>query len=197
MSEAIIASDEVGRGAVAGPIVAAAVLCRGFRKERLILAKVKDSKLLTARQRQILFLLITGNFDWQIQALSNKYIDRHGIQMANIRVMEKAINKLLAKRPIDSVNIIADYVGGAKKYLSADTEIKFFKKGDELYQEIAAASIVAKVFRDNLMGKWHKKYPQYGFARHKGYGTKEHLKNIRAHGFSPLHRHSFLKALDR
>lgn len=197
MSQLIIASDEVGRGALAGPIVAAAIIARGFYKEKQILAKVKDSKLLTARRRQELFLLITRHFDWSIQMLSNKYIDRHGIQSANVRVMEKAILKLGPENRNKAIKIIADYVGGAWRYQSNDLKINFFKHGDSIYPEIAAASIVAKVYRDKLMGQWDKKYPDYDFGRHKGYGTRGHLDKIKLFGFCPLHRRSFLRGLDR
>ncbi len=197
MSKLIIASDEVGRGAVAGPIVAAAILTRGFYKEKRILAKVKNSKLLTASQREELFVLITEHFDWSVQALSSKHIDRFGIQSANVKVMERTILKLRSKYRNKPVRILADYVGGAWRYQASDLKINFFKHGDSVYPEIAAASMLAKVYRDKLMRRWDSKYPQYGFAQHKGYGTRAHLDQIRLFGFCPLHRRSFLTGLDR
>lgn len=177
---------------MAGPIVAAAIWSRGFSKEKKILAKVKDSKLLTAKQREALFVLITGNFSWTVHAIGHKYIDRFGIQLANVRVVEGAMKKLLLKEKIIRPKIMADYVGGAKKYLSTKIKIDFYKHGDSIFPEISAASIVAKVYRDRLMNECHKKYSSYGFNKHKGYGTPEHLAKIKSLGPCDIHRRSFL-----
>jgi len=192
MGKLTVGLDEAGRGALAGPIVAAALVYRGLATEKKILAKVKDSKLLTARQREKLSALINANFIFSIQALSNKYIDRLGIQKANVLVMEQCVLKLLPYLRQNSYVIKADYVGGAKKYLKTNLEIEFYKKGDRLHPEIAAASIIAKVYRDKLMQKYHRQYPAYNFKQHKGYGTAEHRRSIAKSGLCPWHRRSFL-----
>ncbi len=195
MAKYIIGIDEVGRGPLAGPIVAAAVFSVGSKDQQNILAQLKDSKLLSAKKREDLNELILENFLFSIKLIDNKFIDERGIQLANVLVMQEALNDLL-KKIIDinhgEINIVADYVGGAKKYWP-DTEAEFFKKGESVYQEIAAASIIAKVFRDKLMEEYHEIFSNYNFDKHKGYGTKDHLAAIKTHGPCEIHRWSFLK----
>lgn len=192
MSKLIIGIDEAGRGAWAGPIVAAAVLYRSFSGEKAILAKVKDSKSLSPATRQELFRLIDRYFIWSVAALSNKFIDKKGIQAANVEVMEKALHLICYRYNIYPDEVRADYVGGAKKYLSKDLKISFYKHGDSLFPEISAASIIAKVYRDRLMLRYHRQYPIYNFKKHKGYGTREHKDCLVKYGFCPGHRRSFL-----
>ena len=184
----LIGLDEAGRGSVAGPIVAAAVLCKGLNSEKRILSQVKDSKLLSAKQREELFDLITNNFTWAVHLFNNRYIDRYGIQAANVRVIERAFKKIEDNNTL----ALSDYVGGAHRYLNKKTIINFYKRGESKFAEIAAASIIAKVYRDRLMNKFCQKYPQYYFSQHKGYGTKQHLEIIKSIGTCPIHRQSFL-----
>jgi ribonuclease HII len=190
-----IGIDEVGRGPVAGPIVGAAVFSMGSAEQRNVLKQVRDSKLLSQKKRELLSELIVENFLFSIKIIDNQIIDQRGIQMANILVMQEALNDLL-KKIINinhgEINIVADYVGAAKKYWP-DTKLEFFQHGESVHEEIAAASIIAKVYRDQLMTDWHKEFPLYNFDQHKGYGTKEHLRLIKEHGLCPLHRRSFLE----
>ena len=183
--------DEVGRGSLAGPIVAVALLSRGFPQEKKILSQLKESKSLTVAKREFFFAQIVTNFLWSASVLDNQFIDRYGIQKANLLVFQEASESLL-KEVVSPVEILADYVGGASNYLR---HISFFKKGDEQFAEIAAASIVAKVYRDNLMEEASQFFPLYDFASNKGYGSKDHLESLRQYGPSKFHRYSFLKNL--
>lgn len=188
----IIGIDEVGRGCVAGPIVAVACLSRGTDTENKILKQAKDSKKLTAKKREELFELLSNNFIWVVSEIDNQEIDRIGIQPANCLVVERAAEKLLQKLENFAGKILADHIGGAHNY-TGNKGIKFHIKGESKFAEIAAASILAKVYRDNLMQEWHDKYPAYDFTQHKGYGTKQHLAIITEQGICPIHRQSFLK----
>ena len=192
----MIGVDEVGRGPVAGPIVAAAVFSTSSKEQQNILAQVSDSKLLSTKKREYLSELIVENFLFSIKVIDNKFIDERGIQVANILVMQEALNDLLKKIISinhSEINIVADYVGGAKKYWP-ETEVEFFKKGESVYREIAAASIIAKVFRDKLMDEYHELFSGYNFNKNKGYGTKDHLAAIKKYGPREIHRRSFLGA---
>ncbi len=170
--------DEAGRGPLAGPIVSAAVVLQSE------VEGVDDSKRLTERKREELFdILMSNKHDIGISIISDEVIDRIGIQMANISAMLEAVSKL--KRKPDLV-LVDGY------------EIKGFPcpawkiiKGDQLSASIGAASIIAKVTRDRIMKEFDNKYPGYGFAKHKGYGTKEHLSAIEKLGPCPIHRLSF------
>lgn len=185
----IIGLDEAGRGALAGPIVAGAVL---FSKKLLLpkgrkslgfYSHIKDSKLLTAKQRSELFSLITDNFIWSIGKASAREIDRFGIVQAN---------KLAMQRAVDNLSVVPDYL--LIDYIS-DIGFKIptqgIIKGDNKVFSIAAASIVAKVSRDRLMENYHKKYNIWNFDKHKGYGTSLHMRCLQKYGISPLHRRSF------
>jgi ribonuclease HII len=178
---AVAGVDEAGRGPLAGPVVAAAVI--------LDLSKdwdgIDDSKQLTAEQREDLYARVMEGaraFAWS--AAGPRVIDRMNIRRATHRAMASAVRRLAVAPElvlVDGHETIGDIaheqcavVGGDGKCLS-----------------IAAASIVAKVIRDRLMERLDKVWPVYGFARHKGYGTAEHLNAIRMHGPCPLHRWSF------
>jgi len=193
MARYIIGIDEAGRGPLAGPIVAAAILSTGCQKQNNILSGVRDSKKLTSQEREHFFDLLTNNFIYAIESLDNNFIDRYGIQAANILLVGELLDKL-KKYKTSGVIIKVDYIGGAGQYFREE-KIGFYKHGDDIFKEISAASIIAKVYRDRLMGDYDKKYPQYGFSKHKGYGTKFHLANIKKYGSCPLHRTSFLKNL--
>ena len=173
--------DEAGRGPLAGPVMAAAVvLPREFHHNTLT-----DSKLLTARQRDRLFAELTGNPDvfWAVGVSSVEVIDRDNILRATEQAMVAAFNALPC-RP-DHALIDGWPVRG---FPVAQTAIV---SGDEKSFSIAAASVIAKVTRDRLMIQLHEQFPQYNFARHKGYGTPEHLAALEQHGPSPVHRQSF------
>lgn len=172
--------DEVGRGALAGPIVAVAVILpKDFR-----VGGIKDSKLLTPRQREELYFIICDRAVATCVAfISHKMIDKRGIAWANKMVIKRALCKM---KPLPDFALVdAMLIDG----LAMPT--KSIIRGDRLVKSIAAASIVAKVTRDKYLVKQDKKYPQYGFARHKGYGTKFHRDMLCEHGPCEVHRKSF------
>ena len=176
--------DEVGRGPWAGPITAAAVIIKNaeFRMQNL---GIKDSKKLTEEKREELFEILTKSkhIEYRVAWISSKEVDRIGLGKANQSVLKKVVEGLKTK---------PDYVL-VDGFLIKDLKISQEKiiKGDEKVLSIAAASIIAKVSRDRYMKKLAKKYPQYGFEKHKGYGTKQHLKAIKKFGICSEHRRSF------
>lgn len=174
--------DEVGRGSWAGPVVAAAVvLPPGWRKPK----NLADSKLLRPIDREKLARVIKREaVSYAIAETSVAVINREGVGRATQRAFRRAI-KDLNVRP-DFHLIDAFYI----KYLPKKSQLPIVK-GDEKCASIAAASIIAKVYRDRQMKNLSRQYPDYGFAKHKGYGTKEHQSAIKERGFSPVHRLSF------
>lgn len=177
----IAGMDEVGRGAWAGPIVAAAVMLHpNARRVR----GVRDSKLLTPDAREKLFPLIIENaLAWAVGVVSQRIIDRIGIVRANRQAMHFALEKL-SRTP--------DYVLTDAFALQWRAPVTAVPDGDRRVQSIAAASIIAKVWRDRLMTRLHERYPAYGFDRHKGYGTRAHETALKLHGLSAIHRRSFV-----
>lgn len=174
--------DEVGRGCFAGPVVVGAVI---FPKNCLLIDGVADSKLLNVRQREKLAKSIMDcAVSWAVAEVSVAIINKVGIGQATQMAFRKAV-KSLNKRA-DFVLIDAFYI----KHFNRKNQ-QAVKDGDKICASISAASIIAKVHRDKLMKGLAKKYPQYGFAKHKGYGTKFHQEAIRKHGLSRIHRTSF------
>lgn len=174
--------DEVGRGCFAGPVIVGAVV---FPAGVKLPDGVADSKLLKSRQREKLAAKIKDQaICWSIAEISTAVINKVGIGKATQMAFRKAI-KSLEKNP-DFILIDAFYV----KHLNRKKQ-KAVKDGDKICASISAASIIAKVYRDKLMRKLSKKYPRYGFGKHKGYGTKRHQEAIRRYGLSIIHRRSF------
>ena len=174
--------DEVGRGPLAGPIVAAAVILPPDCK----IKGLDDSKKISPRRREILFIqIIKQAVAVGLGKVNHALIDRINIGRANLLAMKMAVEKLKLK---------PDYllVDGARNRLDVSIPQRAINRGDAKCSSIAAASIVAKVTRDRLMKKYHVKYPFYGFDRHKGYGTALHLKQLSQYGPCPIHRRSFL-----
>lgn len=182
----IIGIDEAGRGPLAGPVVVAGVLYRGGTAFPKVLRGIKDSKKLSARQREEWFTRITAcpDFAWAVARVSPVTIDRINILQAS-RLGARRVYAKLAP----SNNVMAMLDGGL--LLPAGVPQETIVKGDEKIPLIAAASIIAKVTRDRLMIKLHKKYPRYRFDLHKGYGTVLHRKFLVQFGPSPIHRASF------
>lgn len=185
--------DEVGRGALAGPVVAGAVIftpaALGFLRRNGALYGLRDSKLLSPKQREKLAPLIKINARaWAVGAVSQKVIDRGGIAAATERAMFLAIKKLDVKPDFHLI----DYF--CLKEIAPDRQ-SGVADGDTLVASIAAASVIAKVYRDALMTRFHETYPHYGFDRHKGYGTEFHQEALRRFGPCPLHRLSFLSEI--
>lgn len=171
--------DEAGRGPLAGPVVAGAVILKsGDFKER-----IDDSKKLTAGQRQAAFDEIMKKAVIGIGVIDNYIIDKVNIANATILAMKQALFNMLIKPDFALIDGILD--------IRAGIPCKYIKSGDAKSLSIAAASIVAKVTRDNIMLACHKQYPKYDFNSHKGYGTQKHIYIIRKIGLSRLHRRSF------
>ncbi len=173
--------DEAGRGALAGDVFAAAVILpHTFRSKML-----NDSKQLTDKQRRELRLVIESKaLSYAVARVSNQEIDKTNILLASITAMNRAIKQLSLKPEF----IIVD----GNKFFT-DTGIKFqtIVKGDAQYMSIAAASILAKTYRDDYMIELSKQYPNYGWEKNKGYPTKDHRQAIKQYGITPLHRKSF------
>jgi len=177
--------DEAGRGAWAGPVVAAAVVL----PPKFKINGLNDSKLLSPAKREELYVIIIKNaVAYSTGIISEKTVDTEGIISATRQAFFKAIK---------AIENMTDYllIDGIKIF-DHKMPYEFFIKGDNRIASIAAASIVAKVTRDHLLNNYHRQYPVYGFDRHKGYGTAEHRKMIYTHGFCPLHRLSFQPLID-
>lgn len=171
--------DEAGRGPLAGPVVAGAVIIKDFKfKER-----IDDSKKLTAKKREKAYGEILKKSIVGVGIVDEKTIDNINIYQATKKAMQMAISKL--EIPPDFV-----IVDGKMKIVTK-CPLKCIVDGDSKSLSIAAASIIAKVTRDSLMIEYDKIYPQYGFARHKGYGTRAHMEALKTCGPSPIHRMSF------
>ena len=169
--------DEVGRGCLAGPVIAAAVI---LRKN---IPGLKDSKKLSKKKREELSLIIMQNSYFSFGSSSPKEIDKINILQASLLAMKRAILNL----SIEPGKILID--GIHKPDLNTDTQTII--SGDSYIDEISAASIIAKVYRDNLMMQFDKKYPNFYFSSHMGYGTKMHKAAIKKYGIIPIHRKTF------
>ncbi|HEX9828817.1 MAG TPA: ribonuclease HII [Bacteroidota bacterium] len=177
--------DEAGRGPLAGPVVAAAVI---FPKD-VFIDGVDDSKKLSEKKRNTLCILIKQQaLSIGIGVVQHEVIDRINIYQASILAMRKALDDLSLQPQFAAVD------GNSFKHDTLPYENII--DGDAKVFTIAAASIVAKVTRDHMMSEYHELYPVYGFAKHKGYGTKEHREAIRQHGLCDIHRRSFHVKLD-
>lgn len=181
---AICGVDEAGRGPLAGPVCAAAVIL----PEGHIIEGVNDSKKLSEKKREALFdVIIEEAVACSIAFGTVEEIERDNILRTTMNTMRRAV---------EGLKVPADYAmidGNRLPALSIPAE--YIIKGDAKSMSVAAASILAKVSRDRLMLQYAEKYPQYGFEQHKGYGTKLHVERLREFGPSPIHRLSFLKKI--
>lgn len=213
----VIGTDEAGRGPLAGPVVACAAIVRNDKfkilnfesnSNDLILNDknwdlVRDSKTLSPKQRDTAYDFILENFYVGIGICDHKTIDEINILQASFLAMKKAltdvyvkINQELVKAPHAGAHRIQDtkyivLVDGNKEIPNLSLYQKAVVGGDGIVKSISAASIVAKVTRDRMMLAMHEKYPQYGFDRHKGYGTKVHMEALNQFGPCEIHRQSF------
>ncbi len=180
--------DEVGRGCLAGDVVACAIIL----PINLLIEGVKDSKKLTPKKRENLYEIIYKNATAVgIGSVDSKTIDSINIKNSTITAMEKAIEGLKDR---EGKHVVPDFVLIDAEKLTIDIPQMSIIKGDEKCHGIAAASIVAKVHRDRRCEReWSHKYPEYGFEKHKGYGTKAHIEAIKKYGPCAIHRESFLK----
>jgi ribonuclease HII len=189
----VVGIDEVGRGALAGPVVvAAAVVPHGLRLKGL-----KDSKKLSARQRELWCARFAANPEimFVVARVYPRQIEKRNISQAANLAAQRVIKKLLKGDKKFSTPIFLDgglYIGN-KKWQAKNTAANTMVKADEIIGAVMVASIIAKVHRDRFMKKLAKRYPNYGFDIHKGYGTKIHRDAIARHGASAVHRLTFLK----
>ncbi len=180
--QVICGVDEAGRGPLAGPVCAAAVIL----PPHLEIPGLTDSKKLTDKKRRELFPLIQEQaIAWGIGLASEQEIDGINILQATFLAMQRALDQLQVRPDLALID------GNQEKDFGLP--VRTVVKGDSLSMNIAAASVLAKVTRDDLMVKAAEVYPQYGFEIHKGYGTKAHYAALRDHGPSPIHRMTFLK----
>jgi ribonuclease HII len=192
----VVGVDEAGRGPLAGPVVAGAVFISPSTIEKVKAAKefklVRDSKTLSARQRGIAFDFIVQNFDWGVGFSDEKTVDRINILQASFLAMKKSLSDLKKKLEGDIEIILID---GRSPIPNMSVRQEAIVGGDRDIFSISAASIVAKVTRDRMMLEYDKKFPEYGFEKHKGYGTKFHFEMIEEHGPCEIHRKSFCKKI--
>ena len=184
MIKIIAGTDEAGRGPLAGPVVAAAVILpKDFYDER-----IDDSKKLSAALRQELFGVIKKNaLCYAYTIISQNKIDQINILKASLLAMKRSVEKLKVQPDL----ILVD----GNKSFSYDAEVIPIVKGDSKSLSIASASIIAKVVRDRIMMKLAREFPQYGWERNKGYPTKEHIEAVLKYGACRIHRVTFLKKI--
>ncbi|OFW49700.1 MAG: ribonuclease HII [Actinobacteria bacterium RBG_13_35_12] len=178
--EKVAGVDEVGRGSLAGPLVAAAVI---LDKKKMIIEDINDSKRLSEDKRKHIFKkVIKSCLCWSVVKIPPDEIDRISITKANAIAFQRAVSSLRIKPDI----ILSDFI-------STDLGIGYLPlvNGDRLSVSVAAASIIAKVIRDGIMIKLSRYYPEYGFEHNKGYGTRKHLKSLQKYGPTLIHRASF------
>jgi ribonuclease HII len=222
----VIGIDEAGRGPLAGPVVACAATVRNFKFEILnfksnsndqisndkMIDLIRDSKTLSAKQRESLFDLIQENFYVGVGICDHETIDRMNILEASFLSMKKAVSDLMKNlkrsdlpacqrlvlsgrsQPKQSKEVgprMIILLDGNKPIPNFSAEQKAVVNGDKFIKSISAASIIAKVTRDRMMLAMHEKYPEYGFDKHKGYGTRLHMEMLSTHGPCEIHRKSF------
>ena len=175
-----IGVDEVGRGCLAGPVFAAAVILNNNINTK----NIKDSKKISFKKRVLISKYIKKNSTYAIGYASVKEIDKINILNASLLSMQRALNKIKSKSSIA-------YIDGPFAPKNLGIKYKTFIKGDEKITCIAAASIIAKTTRDLFMMKLSKKYPKYGWNKNFGYGTKAHLKGLKKYGITKHHRKKF------
>ncbi len=201
----VVGIDESGRGPLAGPVVATAVIVRqvsavnSFGPKKLLekwqIQGIKDSKKLSPKKRKEFFnfLAANSNIEWGTGKVSEKIIDRINILEAAKLAMGKAIGDLekKLKKKIEFLIIDGNFA------INSDIPQKSIIKADEKVFSCVAAGIIAKVVRDKIMLRYDKKYPEYGFAKHKGYGTKLHQETLKKYGPCEIYRKTFRPVLER
>lgn len=187
----LLGIDEVGRGALAGPVVSCGILVNKTDLTFLMSLNVNDSKKISKIQRENIYYLIeNSNISYYISVVDNKTIDKINILQATLNSFKEITNYFHSFKCF----ILAD---GNKFFQDCQLPYETVVKGDSKSIVIATASIIAKVYRDKLMSdKLHNLYPVYNFAKHKGYATTEHIEKIKENGYSDIHRLTFLKKLN-
>lgn len=185
----VAGTDEAGRGPLAGPVAAAAVILTQDQERILVEMGLKDSKKLSAQRREVLFKrLCELGVCWKAQAASVEQITRCNIAQASLWAMARSVLKLPVKPDI----VVVD---GLQKIPGISSDQLSLVKADVFIPAVSAASIVAKVLRDRVMVALDSVYPNYGFSQHKGYPTREHRERVLSLGLSPVHRPSFCQKL--
>jgi len=186
----VIGVDEAGRGPLAGPVVAAAVILKEYTEE---LDEINDSKKLTEKKREKLYDIIMKNFDVAVGISTVEEIDKLNILNADFLAMRRALKDLKSLKNEKEYTVLVDGNLKIKEYIGKQLPIV---KGDAKSLSIAAASIIAKVTRDRLMKDLANIYPDYSFEKHKGYGTKAHIEAIKDKGaIEGVHRKVFLRKI--
>ncbi len=197
MKKYIIGIDEVGRGSIAGPVTVVALAMPVGFKVRVKNMKLKDSKKLSAKNRERWFDYIKNNPEvfYSLAHVQPSIIDKINISQSANLAATRALSRLIAIGKIKS-SVKKIYLDGGLYIIDQSLNNKHKPqtviRGDEKIKAVSLASIVAKVTRDNLMSRLHKKYPKYGFNVHKGYGTKMHMDAVKRYGPSKKHRVTFL-----
>lgn len=173
--------DEAGRGPLAGPVS----VCACIMPYDNIIIGIDDSKKLSEKKREMLYEQITAVADYCVVMVDRRVIDNINILQATKQGMVKAISGLKARPDVAVLDAVKD--------LKTDVQCSSVIKADAKSYCVAAASIIAKVTRDRYMRELDKKYPQYGFAGNKGYGTAEHISALKSHGYCSEHRRTFIK----
>ena len=179
--------DEVGRGPLAGPVVAACVIIPNNMRNLDFVVDIRDSKKVSSKKREYLFEKITSIFPYAISEISPQEIDKINILQASLLAMKKAH---------DQIEGIENSLVDGNKTPDIRSNAIAVIKGDQKSKSIAAASIIAKVYRDRIMSDISKEYPHYGWNRNSGYPTKEHREALLIHGVTAHHRRSFKPVSD-
>ncbi len=195
----IIGCDEVGAGPLAGPVVAAACILKSEtigdrRTSDKWYYRVRDSKTVSEKEREELAVVIKQNcLCYAVSEVDSREIDDINIHNASLLAMHRAVSSLLEQLNTQDIKKIFVFVDGKFRIKGLSLEQEPVISGDSEILSIAAASIIAKVHRDGLLRNIDKVFPNYGFAKHKGYGTREHIQAIQKNGVLGIHRKSFLK----
>lgn len=194
LNRCVLGLDEVGRGCLAGPVVAAAVILPLNRHYRLL----KDSKILSEEERNKAYSWITAHCRYAIGILDHRAIDRFNIYKSSQKAMLRALTTLISQEKAHPAAILVDAIPLDLRGTGLDlnTELFYAPKGEQWSSSIAAASIVAKVWRDRLMTSMDQVFPGYALASHKGYATATHQTAILNHGHTIIHRQTYLYKLN-
>ena len=183
----ICGADEAGRGPLAGPVAVGAVVMKPDSK----LEWVNDSKKVTEKRREILYdKIIEDSLAWSVILVSQQEIDELNILNATKKGLTLAIKDILSQLEEKPDILLVDAL---REIDTCKIPYQSIIKGDATCYSISCASILAKVTRDRIMKQWDEVYPQYGFAKHKGYGTAKHIEAIKQYGSCPIHRQTFIK----
>ncbi len=184
--ELVAGIDEAGRGPLAGPVIACALVISKPSVSFLKKININDSKKISKKEREEIYEILKNNPEvkWGIGRVSEKVIDKINILEATKLVMKRAIKNLKLSE-IEYLLIDGNFK------INSEINQKSIISGDQKVVSIAAASIIAKVYRDKMMERYHRKYPEYGFNKNMGYGTSFHRKQIKKNGFCPIHRKTF------